>query len=761
MTCHDGAPRPRRGKAEHRATAGADRTRRPDHLTVALAGNPNTGKSTVFNALTGSHQHVGNWPGKTVERKSGTWRPNGRDVEVVDLPGTYSLSAYSLEETIARDYLADGSPDVVVVVVDAANLERNLYLAVQILESGANVVLALNMVDAAEAQGIRVDVPGLAARLGVPVVAMTARSDRGLDDLESAVLATAPGVQLHVDYGRDVEAEIDRLVALVASDPGLATLGDPRWLAIGLLEEDAHTLARVRLVPGGAPVLAGGREAAERLRQHLGEDPDTLVAGGRYGWINGLVREVVRRPAREALTPSERIDRIVTHRLLGIPIFLLAMWAVFKLTSDVARPYLDWIAGVIGGPVTRWAGAALGALGLGGTWVERLVLDGAIAGVGGVLAFVPVLMSLYLVLSLLEDSGYMARAAFVMDRLMRTLGLHGKSFLPMLVGFGCNVPAIYATRTLRDERDRVLTGLLVPFMSCGARLPVYVLFAAVFFPAASGTVVFAMYLVGIATAVAVGLALSRTVFRDQAASAFVMELPPYRLPTPRSIWFHMWGRTSAFVRKAWTMILGMSVAVWLLMAIPTAGGHFAETDLDDSLFARASGAIAPVFAPLGFGTWQASGALFSGIVAKEVVVSTLAQVHAVPGQAAVPGGPASFGAELRDVVTGFGRATADTLRTVPLVVGIDLRGTADRPAPSELAAALRTAFDASSGGHGARAALAFMIFVLLYTPCMVAVAAERQELGARWMWLSVLGQFALGWLAALAVYQGAGVLGLG
>jgi ferrous iron transport protein B len=436
------------------------------------------------------------------------------------------------------------------------------------------------------------------------------------------------------------------------------------------------------------------------------------------------------------------------------------MWVVFKVTTDVAGPYLDWVDGVISGPITNWVVAILGAVGLGSTWVESLFVDGIIAGVGGVLVFVPVLMSLYLALAVLEDSGYMARAAFVMDRLMHTLGLHGKSFLPMIIGFGCTVPAIYATRTLENEKDRILTGLLVPFMSCGARLPVYVLFASIFFPGRSGAVIFWLYITGIVTAVVLGVALKHTLFKGKEQSPFVMELPPYRVPTLKGIWFHMWERTSAFVRKAWTIILATSVIIWVLSAVPVGGRAFADVEVGNSAFAAVSRVIAPAFKPLGFGNWEASGSLITGFVAKEVVVGTMAQIYEVEeaGEAAET---TTFFEDVGEIVTSFIGATWDTIKSIPLIVGVDLFGGEEEAEPTALMAAVEESFERSSSGHGALASVAFMVFVLLYTPCMVAVAAARQELGAKWMWISVIGQLVLAWIVALIIFQGGLLLGLG
>jgi ferrous iron transport protein B len=438
------------------------------------------------------------------------------------------------------------------------------------------------------------------------------------------------------------------------------------------------------------------------------------------------------------------------------------MWVVFKITTDLAAPYLDWVDAVIGGPITRWVVSLLGLAGLGETWLESLFVDGVIAGVGGVLVFVPVLISLYTALAILEDSGYMGRAAFVMDHVMQKLGLHGKSFLPMIVGFGCSVPALYATRTLENEKDRILTGLLVPFMSCGARLPVYILFATIFFSEHVGLVVFGIYLVGILTAVLLGVALRKTLFRGKEETPLLLELPPYRRPTLRGVWLYVWERTAAFIRNAWTIILVTSIILWFLMATPIAGyGSFADTDINHSAFGKIAGTFAPVFAPLGFGGWQSSSALLTGFVAKEVVVSTTAQVYNVGQTETKQAESTGFFDDVAEIGIGFVRATLDTIKSIPLIVGVDLFNEEQDTQSLALILAVRKGFALTSGGHGALAALAFMVFVLLYTPCMVTVAAQRQELGVKWMWFSIIGQFAIAWLAAFVVFQGGLLLGLG
>ena len=565
--------------------------------------------------------------------------------------------------------------------------------------------------------------------------------------------------RLIIDYGPDLESEIGTIVSVIEDQPAIRDRFPARWLALELLEDGEDLRVRLAGLTGGDRVLAAAEESRARLEASFGPAAGVLVPNGRYDWINALVGDSVTRATGDQPPLSDRVDKVLTHRWLGLPIFLASMWVVFKLTVDVSAVFLDWVDGVMGGPVSRWMSALMGVLGLGGSWVESLLVDGAVAGVGGILVFVPVLMALYLALGVLEDSGYMARAAFVMDRIMRRLGLPGKSFLPMLVGFGCTVPAMYATRTLERRRDRVLTGLLVPFMSCGARLPVYVLMAAVFFPRSRSTVVFAMYLLGIVVALVLGFIMSRTVFRSETASALLMELPPYRLPTLRAVWLQMWRRTAAFVRDAGTIILGTSLVVWLLMAIPVAGGAFSDVEVDESAFGAVSSAIAPVLSPAGFGSWEATGALITGFVAKEVVISSMSQVYGLEtdiGAETVP-----IAQDLREVGSSFLRAAADTLRAVPSIVGIDLLGEEDELQPGGLLVAVREGFEESSGGHGPLAGLAFMVFVLLYTPCMAAVAAERHELGAKWMWTSIIGQTTLAWGMAVLVFQAGKLIGWG
>jgi ferrous iron transport protein B len=569
-----------------------------------------------------------------------------------------------------------------------------------------------------------------------------------------------------IDYGREIEQEIVRLQREIEKEPERYKPYTSRWLAIKLLEQDPKLTKQVASNPEGNDLLQSVNSSIEHLNAIFGDEPDTLIADRRYGWIHGLIRETIHieKPDRRLL--SDRIDDIVTNRIIGIPIFLFSMWLVFKFTTDLSAPLLDWVNAVVEGPITRWTLALLGFVGMQGNWVQSLLLDGVIAGVGSILAFIPVLMALYGALAILEDSGYMARAAFVMDRFMHLLGLHGKSFLPLIVGFGCSVPGIFATRTLENEKDRIITGLMVPFMSCGARLPVYVLIAGIFFAEKAGLIVFWMYFIGIAMAIIVGLLLKNTLFQGKQESPFVLELPPYRMPTLRAIWLHMWEHTSSFIRKAGSLILLISLVIWLLLAIPVHKGEtFAGAPLENTAYASISNTLAPLLHPAGFGTWQSSGALLSGVAAKEVVVTAMAQVYGMETRAPSGAGtvtePTSFWADLGQILSGFAQSVLEMIKAIPGMVGIHLSQAEETPQEVIYAPVVRASFERSSGGHADLAAFAFMVFVLIYTPCIATLAALRNELGTRWMLLSAGGQLLVAWLVATLIFQVGKLLGLG
>ena len=551
-----------------------------------------------------------------------------------------------------------------------------------------------------------------------------------------------------IDYGPALEAALDDVSAQLHGMPTRAPALPARWTALKLLEGDDNIAARVAALPGGRVIVDSAHARALALSDDFGDDVDMLVADQRYSAINAIVREVVRRPAIETPTRTQRIDDIVTHRWLGLPIFFVIMYFVFRLVIDVAQPLLAWADFVITGPVAHWLAAAMTALHA-PAWLQSLAIGGVLAGVGGVLVFVPGLVILYFFLALLEDSGYMARAAFVMDRFMRVIGLHGKSFIPMILGFGCAVPAIYATRTIAGRRDRILTGLLVPLMSCSARLPVYVVFGMALFGARAGLVIWVLYALGIVMAILAGMVLTRTLLKPDSTSAFVLELPPYRRPSLKSTFIHVGERTGEFIRSAGSLILMMSVVLWLLLNLPLG----VQTQRD-SWFGRVSATIAPAFAPLGFGTWQATGALVTGFAAKEVVVSTLSTIYAGDAldnaQPVVE--PVRLGEDLAAIATGFGTAVVDSGRALlKIIPGVQVQAGA-QPPDTRLSATLRETFTPL-------AAFAFLVFVLLYVPCVATLAAIRSEYGGRWALLAAVYQTATAWLTALLVYQGGRLLG--
>lgn len=718
-------------------------------IRVAVAGNPNSGKSTLINALAGTRLQVGNWPGVTVEKKEAVLGHRGRNITLVDLPGTYSLSPYSEEEIIARDFLVHDRPDVIVNVVDATNLERNLYLTVQLLELGIPVIVALNIYDEAEKKGYRIDIRAMEQALGVTVVATVATRKAGLEELLEAVGgANAESVRNPprvLKYGEDIEAAVKRVEGKMALRySSLAGEYPERWLALKLLEGDRHLLAETKI----PDVDFLTKDAVAHLKEDHGDDLESLLADERYALATGLTREVLKKPAVRSTEMTEKIDRIVLNRFLGIPIFLVAMWFVFKLTFDVSAPFADWLDGAINGPLTRWVEALTDILD-GPGWIASLMTKGVIAGVGSVLVFVPVIFAMMFFITFLEGSGYMARAAFVMDRAMHSMGLHGKSFIPMILGFGCNVPAIYATRMLENPRDKALTALLIPLMSCGARLPVYVLFVGAFFPSRAGTVLWSLYVMGIVLAILMGIFFKRTLFRGESPM-FIMELPPYRMPSGRSLAIHTWEKGKHFLIKAGTYILSVSVLVWFLLNLP-----WGVENKYDSCLGKVGSAIAPAFAPLGFGNWEASSSLIAGVIAKEIVVGTMGEIYVrETGKKPETQAP-TFAEDVQEIGSSFVKAGKIAFLNIFSTFGIASLKAEEQEGQETLRSVVAKTFTPLS-------AYAFMTFVLLYMPCVVAAAAFKHEFGS-WKWFGVafVYQTILAWGMAFLVFQGGKLFGFG
>lgn len=717
------------------------------HLTIAVAGNPNAGKSTLINAIAGSRLSVGNWPGVTVEKKSATFDFQGRKITLVDLPGTYSLSPYTQEEVIARDYLVREKPDVLINVVDATNLERNLYFTLQLLELDIPLVMALNMHDEAAQKGFLIDEEKMASILGSAVIPTVATKGEGVGSLMETAVAFADTVEEHrpgvISYGEDIENAAAEIADQLKHHPDVLVERLPlRWLSLKMIEGDARAIEDCKAGQYAASV----EKATRHLRSAHGEDLEALMADVRYGMAAGLTREALQKPEKRKRELTERIDAVALNRHAGIPIFLLAMWLMFKLTFDIAGPFTDWLDGVVSGPLTRWAAALLSAI-TAPDWIVSLVTEGMIAGVGAVLVFLPPIFAMMFFITLLEASGYMARAAFVMDRMMHAIGLHGKSFIPLLLGFGCNVPAIYATRTLENPKDKALTALLIPLMSCGARLPVYVVFTAAFFSAYAATVMWSLYILGVVLAVLMGLLFKKTLFRGEAP-VFIMELPPYRMPTVRSLMIHTWEKGKHYLIKAGTWILAISVFVWFGLNLP-----WGVESKKDSYLGQAGQIIAPVFKPLGFGTWEAASSLLTGVVAKEIVVSTMGEIY-VPKEEEQNKEAPSFGEDVREIAVSFGGAFVEAGKNVFSTFGIASMSTETEEETTSLRTVLASAFTPLS-------AYAFMTFVLLYWPCFIVIVAMRHEFGTwKWAGVAVAYQTALAWIVAFVIYQGGWLMGL-
>ena len=729
-----------------------------DSVTVCVVGNPNCGKTTLFNSLTGARQRVGNWPGVTVERKAGSYRHGGMEVEVVDLPGVYSLgvtSVSSVDERIARDYVLSGEADLVVNIVDASNLERNLYLTTQVLEMRVPMVVALNMMDVARDRRIEIDIQAVQERLGCPVVPLVANRGEGVEGLRTAIGEAV--LDRHVPtvefgYLPEIEDAIAELIPAV-SDIATARKLDARWLAIKLLEDDQG----VRRITGDIAdaILLGQQEAVVRRD---GEDADILIADGRYGFANTLMRETVRRPGVVRRTVSDRIDRVVLNRVLGIPIFLIVMYLMFMFTINFASVFIDFFDILVGTVLVEGTGALLASLDS-PPWLSALLATGVGGGIRTVATFIPVIGFLYLFLSFLEDSGYMARAAFVMDRFMRSVGLPGKSFIPLIVGFGCNVPAIMATRTLEQPRERIMTVMMAPFMSCGARLPVYALFAVAFFPVGGQNLVFALYLIGIGFAVMTGLVLRNTMLQGEA-SAFVMELPPYHLPTLRGVLLRTWDRLKSFLFRAGRVILAVVIVLSFLNSLGT-DGSFGNEDTDRSVLAEIAKAITPVVEPMGIDeeNWPATVGILTGIFAKEAVVGTL---NALYGNLGVDDAGGEGGAEEAfDFWAGIGAAfasvpanLADMLGAFADPLGVDIGDTSTVETAAEAQAVAVGTFGAMVDRFdGSIGAFAYLLAVLLYMPCVAAMAAIYRETGAGWTLFASLWTTGLGYGSAVVVYQ--------
>jgi len=703
-------------------------------ITIALSGNPNSGKTTIFNNLTGLKQHVGNYPGVTVEKKTGIVDYKGYRINIVDLPGIYSLTAYSLEEIIARNFIVNEKPDVVVDVVDSSNLERNLYLATQLMELNAPLILAFNMTDVVKKSGKEIDIGLLSELFYVPIVEMVGSRGLGSNELLEAVIRVVNSKKekkVEVKYGEEVENEISRIISVLKKQKVPTFNFDARWIAVKLLEQDREIIDTIKKASG--PKYSKVEETVSSSINHitsiLRDTPEVIIADARYGFIKGALLEALKETGSVKLDRSEKIDRILTHRILGIPIFALIIWLMFQFVFTLGKYPANWLA--LGFEKLSVLVTNIVPQGL----IRSLLVDGIIGGVGGVITFTPNIILLFFAIAVLEDSGYMARAAFVMDRVMHKIGLHGKSFIPLIIGFGCTVPAYMGSRILENKKDRLVTMHINTFMSCGARLPVYILFAGAFFPAIAGNVIFSIYLIGIIMAVIMAKVLRATRFRGES-DPFVMELPAYRMPTLKGILIHTWERAWMYVKKAGTIILAISILMWILFTFPMIGGNYSQDyagqieeieqsfksgkitsqeydgeiatveaemageRLAYSTAGRIGRFLEPVFRPLGF-DWKMVVATISGIAAKEVIVSTIGTLYSIQE-------------------TG---EQSDSLKT-----------------------ALYKHYTPLVGYN-------FMLFTLLYFPCMAAMVMFRKEAGTKEMLFQIGYTLLLAWTMSFLVFQ--------
>ena len=674
------------------------------NLSIALAGNPNCGKTTLFNEITGSKQHVGNWPGVTVEKKEGKYKKD-KAMTIVDLPGIYSLSPYSAEEIVARNYIVEEKPDVLINIIDGTNIERNMYLTLQILETGIPTVVALNMMDEVESSGTKIDIDKISKALGVKVVPIVARNGKNIDILMDEVkkVSKEKNKELNI-YSKDVEDFLADILSQINDNNKGNENVNARWRSIKLLEEDPIESEKL-----SSDMKNKIDPIVSKANEKLNGDAEGEIADQRYKFISNVVSKSVKRQVQKdgtrIETTSDKIDKVLTNRIIAIPAFLVIMYGLFKITFGEGPLGIGvWLQTIVGdfwdGPLTETILTSIENMGA-SEWALSLVGDGILAGLGGVISFLPQILVLFLLMSILEDSGYMARVAFVMDKLFRRFGLSGKSFIPLLMGFGCSVPAVMASRTLENERDRKITIAITPFMSCGAKLPIYLMFAATLFAGSNQTVVvYSIYMLGLVVAVISALILSKFVFKGEASN-FIMELPQYRIPTLRSVLIHAWEKVKGFVIKAGTIILGSTILIWFLSNFNLGG----MCEMEDSILATIGRSIQWIFAPLGFGNWKASVAVVTGWIAKENIVSTFGVLYgasdaiaeaAMEGSAAIPG-----------VAAAFTKA----------------------------------------------AAFSYMAFNLLCMPCFAAVGAIKKEMGNWKDTLKTIGfQMLTAWIVAFIVY---------
>lgn len=713
-----------------------------NNITVALVGNPNAGKTSFFNNATGLHEKVGNYGGVTVDFKVGTFYHNGYTINLVDLPGTYSITEFTPEERYVRDYLTKNNPDLVLNIVDASNLERNLFLTTQLVDMNVRIVMALNMYDEMRAKGDSFNYKALGKMMGFPIVPTTAVRGIGITEVLETIIDVYEekkklNKHIHINYGRDIEDAIVPIKKLIEVNKDIINTYPSRYIAINVLENSQSTIEEIKNIPNGDKIISSAKEKRNELEKDYDEDVYTLLTNARYAFIRGALAETYRKNEGKIKNQAYKADDILTNKWLGFPILIIFLWAMFQTTFTIGAYPQAWIEAAVewfGNHVSSWMNEGI---------LRDLIVDGIIAGVGGVLVFLPNILILFFFISILEDTGYMARAAFIMDRLMHKIGLHGKSFIPFLIGFGCSVPAIMATRTLENRKDRIVTALVLPFMSCSARLPVYLLFVAAFFDKNQGLILLSVYLIGAIVAILTALLLNKTAFKG-LSEQFVMELPPYRIPTMRNTMIHIWDKSVQYLQKMATVILVASVIIWALEYFPR---HSEKTDMiaqeialvennnditeeekaasiktlqlqhdavmsENSYMGRLGHVIEPIVRPCGF-DWRMGVSLATGIAAKEVVVSTLGVLL---------------------------QASDEEEGTTSLVHKVRTQRWTSGPKEGELLFSPLVAFG-------------FMIFVLISTPCFATIAAVRREAGWRAVLFTLFYNTGIAWIVSFMIYQ--------
>ena len=749
----------------------------PQTIRVGLAGNPNSGKTTLFNVITGAHQKVGNYAGVTIEKKQGHKIFEGIDIVFYDLPGIYSLTAYSLDEVIARDFIIDEKPDIIVDVIDSTNIERNLFLCLQFQELGVPVIGALNMIDEAESLGISIDEKELSCILGLPLVKTCGKKNMGIESLLRSIVNEASVKKEFVrtiSYGSEVEKEIDTLLVGLSTDPAFVARYSARWIAIKLLEKDSSVHSKLDEHQKKNYIVQIASRCVQNIEKHFGRDAEIVMSEQRYAYVHGAVSETVIRRTAKQYQLTKAVDNILLNRLLGLPLFLFVMWGIFQLTFALGKYPMSWLESLF----SFMSNVITSAVPNGA--VQSLLVDGIIGGVGGVLSFVPLVIVLFVCISILEDSGYMARAAFLMDKFLHIFGLHGQSFVPMIIGFGCSVPAVMSARTLKNDRDRIITILIMPFMSCGAKLPVYILLAGAFFPRNAGNVVMAVYIIGVVLALLSALLFRKTVLAGEA-TPFVMELPPYRMPTARGILWHVWDKTSRYLRKAGTILLAASILIWVAVSFPKPTVNNAKyeslfqeyrsahiTTIKAQISGWVSGSI-PLATIADEQEREDAKAIVKDISSGKATIESKAKEKANDEATTYIKTVKAHDGLVHSIAGRVGKIIEPVVRPLGFdwKIGISvITGMAAKEAVvSTLGVLYNTGTDADEKSMSLRAALqsdpsftrlvafVLMIMTLIAPPCIAALSTIRAEVGWGWFGFQIGYSLTLAWTICFVIYQ--------